>query len=114
MSEEKPIHPTITKAQFRNLGFKQIRWRSDPETGGTWSMMVRKDLNEKHMDYIEIRWFRGTQRYEVDRHTENIKNMPLFQGFLRSVDDLKYIYELFDLRRFYETKTGPDGRLLYE
>ena len=69
----------------------------------TWSVHYVKNINpDYHFDEIEIKWFCGTQRYSIYRQTKSIRNIPLFEGFLNSIDDLIYIEKLWDLSRFYD------------
>jgi hypothetical protein len=103
------INPSISKEEFETLGFRQITYAPNIENGGTWSVRYRKDLNENHIDYLEVFWTTCNGRYQILRQTEGLRNMYQFEGFLNSVKDLEYILPLFDLRRFYE-KSIPQLR----
>ena len=97
-------NPTITKEQFKELGYKQTHLKMEDENN-TWSVYYVKTINpDYYFDEISIQWFCGTERYSIYRNTKNIRNIPLFEGFLRTIDDLKYIEQLFDLSRFYDIK----------
>lgn len=95
-------NPTITKDQFKELGFRQSHLHME-DKDNVWSVHYVKNINpDYHFDEIEIKWFCGTERYSIYRQTKNLMNIPLFEGFLNSVDDYVYIGKLFDLSRFYE------------
>lgn len=104
--DHPPVSPTISFDEFSSLGFDRVQYMPDPP--GVWSMTYRKDLNPfYHYDHLEVKWFCGTQRYSIWRQTKHLMNIPCFEGFLNSIDDLKWILDHIDYHKFYlPCKTG--------
>jgi hypothetical protein len=96
------MSPSISKEGFESLGFYLAKQSLD-QNGGIWSVRYKKYINPNNeFDHVEIFWFNGTNRYEIRRQTERLKNIFLFEGFLNSIEDLKFLLSLFDLSFFYE------------
>lgn len=106
------INPTISKKEFKSLGFEQYHYQPNTREGGTWSVYYRRMLNPNNRhDILDVKWFCGTERYEIVRTTQHVINMTAFSGFLRNKEDLKLILSLADLSFFYEDKLELEVKL---
>jgi hypothetical protein len=95
------MNPSLNIKDFEKLNYKQYHLKMEDENN-VWSVRYRKSLNPHYYDEIEVHWFCGTCRYSIYRQTQRLQNIPLFEGFLRTVDDLLFLETLFDLTKFYE------------
>lgn len=97
-------NPTISKDDFKESGYERTHICME-DKDNIWSVHYVKRINVDYdFDEIEIKWFCGTQRYSIHRNTASLINIPLFEGFLNSINDLNYIEKLWDLSRFYDIK----------
>lgn len=97
-------NPTISKEDFNESGYELTHICME-DKDNIWSVHYTKIINpDYYFDEICIQWFCGTKRYSIYRNTKTLRNITLFQGFLNSIEDLKFIEQLWDLSRFYDIK----------
>jgi hypothetical protein len=109
---DKNINPTISKKEFERLGFRQYHYHPNIKDGGTWSVYYTLNVNPKNQfDILDVKWFCGTERYEIHRDTERVRHIPVFSGYLRNKRDLELILSLADLTIFYDCDEEMEVKL---